>query len=132
MTLLRGWKNWNKNWPARSEESMNLRQRLKRLDERVADRSEPKATRQVLESMMRYFIVHRHLIAVVQLGHKSREEMTLEEWADFRRVSVEYFNGNRRRYSETAILGYIGAEPETLSAYIASFMALPDRVDYER
>jgi hypothetical protein len=62
---------------------MNLRQRLKRIDQQVADGVKPKATRHLLESLMRYFVIHRRLMTAVKLGHKTREEMTSEEWTVF-------------------------------------------------
>lgn len=80
---------------------------------------------------MRYLLIHRHLRVAIKLGHKTRQEMTPEEWADFCKISLEYFSGNRRRYSDADIIGYIGATLETLPKYIAAFTALPDRTDYE-
>ena len=86
----------------------------------------------VLRGLMRYFIVHNHLATVVPLGHKTRAEMTPEEWRAFVAKSLAYFNSRPHSdWTEQAMLHYIGATPETLPDFLQFFMALPDRSDYE-
>ncbi len=109
---------------------MKLRQRLSRIERQIESRS-VKPTRHWLESLMRYVLIHAHLAAVVKLSHKTREEMSEEEWIEFCAISVKHFNAHKQQYKEEDILNHIGATPETLPALISAFLSLPDRTNYE-
>lgn len=110
---------------------MKLHQRLARIEQQIGSRAGLKPHRHLLESIMRFFLIHRHLAVAVKLGHKKREEMSQEEWATFCAISVECFNAHKRQYREDGILGYIGVTSEMLPELINAFLTLPDRADYE-
>ncbi len=105
----------------------------------------------VMRCLMRYGLVWNHLNSVIRFRHKTREEMTDDEWAEFREGSVRFFNNNLRDFgSEDGMSWYV----RTLMAWLfpeaprvkeglwtcipkselpkifAWFVALPDAAEY--
>lgn len=113
--------------------SSALQNRVKRIADTVGDSD---VNRQhVLECLMCYGLVWNHLRAVIPLGHKTREEMTDKEWADFTADAVEFFkNGDGWFHQEQRMIWYICRTfqvPESeLPLIIADFVTWPDAKDY--
>jgi hypothetical protein len=86
-----------------------------------------------LRALMRYCLVFRHLNTVVPLGCKAREQMTAEEWREFRRGSVKFFDsheGQRMFGDERTMRDYVRLDGEELRQAVAELHALPDAADY--
>ncbi|MDQ3821400.1 MAG: hypothetical protein M3362_27485 [Acidobacteriota bacterium] len=89
----------------------------------------------ILECLMRFGLVHNHLKCVIPLGHKTREEMTDEEWSDFITRSVAYFNRNQWFHREDRTIGHIcritfGVPESALPQLMEAFISLPSASDY--
>ncbi len=68
-----------------------------------------------MRCLMRYGLVWNHLDNVVPYGHKTREEMTDDEWSEFKAASVKGFNNNLRDFgSEAGMSSYIRTQMEWL------------------
>jgi hypothetical protein len=96
-----------------------------------------------LRCIERYGLVWNHLRCVVLYGHKTREEMTDEEWKAFIALSVDFFNNNLRDFgSEESAIAYIrywmswlflwadALDESEIPQIVEWFLALPDRADY--
>jgi hypothetical protein len=110
---------------------MSLQRRIERVEQELGADTEMERYA-LLRGLMRYFLVQRHLATVVPLGHKTQAEMTPVEWQAFVALSVQGFNSRPHGYwTESEMLHYIGATPETLPTFFQVLMGLPDRSDYE-
>ncbi len=104
-----------------------------------------------MRCLMRLGLVWNHLLNVIPSGHKTRQEMRSEEWAEFRERSVAFFNNNLRDFgTEQGMSWYIRTQmawmfpklprvkegvwtciPESeLPKIFAWFVALPDAAEY--
>jgi hypothetical protein len=88
-----------------------------------------------LRALMRYLLTYYHLMTIIPLGHKTREQMTPEEWNKFRRGSVEFFDshqsefGTERKMREYVTFHTKFNDAELLQA-TAELHAMPDAGDY--
>jgi hypothetical protein len=86
----------------------------------------------VMRCLMRYGLVWNHLNTVISLGHKTREEMSDDEWLEFRTSSVAFFNSNLRDFgSEAGMSSYIRTRmawlfPEAPRVKKGVWMCLPE------